>query len=205
MKSSATGRGASRRLLAVVMLLGLGSLQAGANITEEQMEQGRASAFQLMNVGKYEEAERRFRILLRHRPGDTQTRFGLGTLYIQSGAYAQAIDLLETLFAENPEHYMVLNNLAWLYATVSDYRLRNGSRAVELAQEALFLQPQDFHVWNTLSVAYFTVGEYEMSVTAAEEALRHGRRRGAQPHQIRQYEEQLEKARQAVEASGLLE
>jgi Flp pilus assembly protein TadD len=204
MKNSAIGRSRSWRLQAAIMLLFLGGSLAGANITDQQLEQGRASAFDLMNVGQYEEAERRFRVLLRHRPDDTQTRFGLGTLYIQSGAYVQAIEILESLLAENPEHYMVLNNLAWLYATNTDYRLRNGPRAVELAQEALFIQPHDFHLWNTLSAAYYTVGEYEMSVRAAEEALRHGRRRGASSGQLRQYEEQLDKSRIALEANTLL-
>jgi tetratricopeptide (TPR) repeat protein len=59
------------------------------------------------------------------------------------------------------------NTLAWLLATWPEERLRNPSRAVKLAEEAVALSPEVGSFWNTLGVAQYRAG----NLAAAREAL----------------------------------
>jgi tetratricopeptide (TPR) repeat protein len=99
----------------------------------------------------------------------------------------------------------VLNNLAWLYATTTDLSIRDGNRAIALAQEALLIQPDDHHVWSTLSAAHYIVGNYDRALRAAEEAVRLGERMEMNPEGLQNYRQQAQRCRQAAEALSILD
>ncbi len=173
-------------------------------VTDEMITEGARSAFEHMERGEVAEAERRFAILLRHRPKHFTSRFGLGTVLIKQHKYEEAVEVLEALLEDHPEAHAVMNNLAWLYATAKDVSYRNGPRAVKLAQEAIFLQPRDYHLWNTLAEAHYISGDYERAARAAEQALRRAREQGAPAEQLQDYEAQAARSRKASEAAGVL-
>ncbi len=173
-------------------------------VTEDMVTAGARSAFDLIEQGDVEEAERRFRILLRHQPDHFSTRFGFGTVLIKQHKYEEAIEVLESLLDDHPEAHAVMNNLAWLYATATDVAFRDGTRAIKLAQEAVFLQPRNYHVWNTLAEAHYISGEYDRAARAAEEALRRAHQQDAPISQIRTYEEQAARSRKASQAAEIL-
>jgi len=151
------------------------------------------------------EAERLLNEALRMQPQSKDARFGLGALFIKQGRYSEAIRVLEDLMEEFPNEFPVLNNLAWLYATAGDPAIRDGGRAIELAQEALLLQPNNFHVWNTLSEGHYVSGDYERAVRAAQEALRLAREARVERNRINEYQQQVEKCRRAAEAMQILD
>lgn len=164
-----------------------------------------ASATEALQHDRLTVAEELFVRALRMHPQSREARFGMGALLIKQGRYTEAIEMLEQLRAEYPDEYSIINNLAWLYATATDYSMRNGPRAVALAQEALLLQPHDYHVWNTLSEAYYVSGNYERAFRAARETLRVGREAGVGRDVITQYERQVDKCRRAVEVMSIVE
>lgn len=176
---------------------------SGAN--QESFQNLLRSASEAMRREQLVEAERLFSEALRMQPQSKDARFGMGALFIKQGRYAEAIGLLEGLMEDFPNEFPVLNNLAWLYATASDPAIRDGGRAVELAQKALLLQPNNFHVWNTLSEGHYVSGDYERAVRAAQESVRLAREARIDRNRISEYQQQVDKSRRAAEAMQILE
>ncbi len=191
-------------MLTMSVVLSLATL-AEARGDEQQFRTTLIEASRALESGFLAEAERLFEQALALQPESRDARFGVGALYIQQGRYTEAIDVMETLKEEFPDDYTIINNLAWLYATASDHSVRDGDRAVQLAQEALLLQPNNFHVWSTLSEGHYVSGAYERAERAAQEAVRLSREAGADRERVMQYQQQLEKCRRAAEALTILE
>ncbi len=164
-----------------------------------------SSASESLQRDQLAEAERLFTRALEMYPQSREARFGMGALMVKQGRDAQAAGMLEQLMEDYPDDFSIINTLAWLYATASDYSVRNGQRAVALAQKALLLQPNNFHVWNTLSEGHYVSGDYERALRAARETLRLSQQASAGRDRIRQYERQVEKCRRAAEALSILE
>lgn len=172
---------------------------------ENQPPEELRQAFQAMVKLQYEEAETLFLKAMDIAPGYKEARFGLGTLYIKTREYENALDLLEALMAEYPNDYFIKNNVAWVYATAEDYSIRDGERAVRLAQDALLSQPGSYHVWSTLSEGYYVIADYEKALRAAEQALRLGQANGASSENMEAYRDQLRKCARARQALSLIE
>ncbi|MBN1268106.1 MAG: tetratricopeptide repeat protein [Kiritimatiellae bacterium] len=158
-----------------------------------------------MQAARYDAAMEAFEQALALDPRSREARFGLGTTHIQREEFREAIRVLEPMMEQYPDDYFLKNNIAWLYATAKDHSVRNGARAVALAQEALLIAPRDYHVWSTLAEAYYVSGRYERALRAAEEALRLVTESTGDPQNIREYRDQIAKCRKAVEAMSLLE
>jgi hypothetical protein len=76
-----------------------------------------------------------------------------------------------------PDDAEAINTLAWLLATVPDVRLRDGRRAVRLAEEAVSLQ-DDAQNRDTLAAAYAESNRLRDAVDAQERALAMARDEG---------------------------
>ena len=109
---------------------------------------------------------------LKNNPLDTDAHNNLGVILIQSGDPRGAIAQWETSLAIKPNDGNAENNLAWVLATYPEETLRNGKRAVELAEKAAALPGgQDPIVLRTLAAAYAEAGEFSKAIATAEEAL----------------------------------
>lgn len=162
-------------------------------------------AFGQLAKGRYQEAQAGFRHVLGLDPANLRARFGLGNVMIQTGQYAEARDIFERLVEENPKDYSLKNNLAWLYATAKDHGIRNGLRALELAQQALMEAPTDHHVWSTLAESYYILGQYTRAQRSAQIAFDLAQPRKGTERNVEEYRRQLEKCRRAAEAMSILE
>ena len=110
---------------------------------------------------------------LKANPLDTDAHNNLGVVLIQSGDPRGAIAQWETTLAIKPNDGNAQNNLAWVLATYPEETLRNGKRAVELAEKAVALPGgQDPIVLRTLAAAYAEAGEFSKAIAMAEEAAR---------------------------------
>ncbi|MBU1909104.1 MAG: tetratricopeptide repeat protein [Verrucomicrobia bacterium] len=158
-----------------------------------------------MSRGRYQEALSQFRSVLKFDPASHRARFGLGNVMIQLQQFEEARTIFEALVADYPEDYSLKNNLAWLYATARDHHIRNGARALELAQDALLLAPTDFHVWSTLSEAYYILGQYARAQRAAQIALDLASTQRGTERNIEEYRRQANKCRRAAEAMSIIE
>jgi tetratricopeptide (TPR) repeat protein len=84
---------------------------------------------------------------------------------------AEAIRFYEQALVGDPNLPVALNNLAWALATEPDERLRNGARAVELAERACQRSKwREPVLMGTLAAAYAEAGRFTDAVTMAERA-----------------------------------
>ena len=124
-------------------------------------------------------------------PGDPQLHAFLGDLYYARNDFENTIGTYEHALSITFDLPHVLNNLAWLYATCEDTRLRNPGRALMLSLRAAQLAPSP-ETLDTLGESYYINGEYEKALEAGTMAmeLAGGNRR--------YYEEQLMKFKAAA-------
>jgi tetratricopeptide (TPR) repeat protein len=132
-----------------------------------------------------------------------QTRYIIAHIYINAKQYNKAETALLELIKESPEDFQLWNNLAWLYATAEDPKIRDGKKAVKCAHEAMSLAPNDHHVWSTLSEAYYVAGEYEKSYRA----INHMAKLAAlyandlSKESVDEYNEQIRKCKRAMDTA----
>jgi tetratricopeptide (TPR) repeat protein len=82
-------------------------------------------------------------------------------------AYATALDIEN---GTSRAHRRAQNSLAWLLATCPDDSVRDGKRALALAEEIVAAVPQDAAYLSTLAAAYAEVGRFGDAVDAQERA-----------------------------------
>jgi tetratricopeptide (TPR) repeat protein len=109
---------------------------------------------------------------LRIRPGDADAQNNLGLALLQTGDAKRAVAHLEKALEINPGHMNAEVNLAWVLATSPDDSLRNGARAVQLAEDvATRAGHANAIVLRTLAAAYGEVGRFDDAITTARQAV----------------------------------
>lgn len=102
-----------------------------------------------------------------------ETRLRYASLLHQSGDLASAIAQYRAVLAVEPNSVEALNNLAWILATSSDDKIRNGAEAVQLAERASRLPPaKGMCVPGTLAAAYAEAGRFQDAIATAEQAVK---------------------------------
>lgn len=76
-------------------------------------------------------------------PFNITARNDLGVLLVKAGDVYGAVTQWETSLQIDPNDGNALNNLAWIFATYPDDSIRNGQRAVQLAESATVLPGGD--------------------------------------------------------------
>jgi tetratricopeptide (TPR) repeat protein len=103
----------------------------------------------------------------------------LAEAYAAVGHRAQAAQEFAHAVDVAPDNPFLLNRLAWLLATSPEDAVRNGSRAVELAQKSVSITTrQDAMSLETLSAAYAEVGRFDDALATGREALALAERQG---------------------------
>jgi spermidine synthase len=106
------------------------------------------------------------------RPDFAEAQHELGNALEMSGRDAEAVAHYQKALELRPNFVQACNNLAWILATASDASLRNGPKAVELAQRANTLSGgQNSVILGTLAAAYAQAGQFGEAVKTIEKAL----------------------------------
>lgn len=141
----------------------------------------RDSHFNLANAlrrgGRLEEAVEHYRRAVELRPGDPHARYGEAVALTDLGRWPQARERLEAAHAALPEDRVLTAALARLLAACPDPELRDGPRAVELAQELVASEASLAHV-ELLATALAGIGRFDLAVREQETALATARKAG---------------------------
>ena len=106
------------------------------------------------------------------KPASALYRYHLATALDQVGRKAEAVKGYEQAIALDEGFAEPLNNLAWLLATTADAALRDGARAVRLAEKACELtQQKEALLIGTLAAAYAEAGRFDQAIAAAQRAI----------------------------------
>jgi tetratricopeptide (TPR) repeat protein len=125
----------------------------------------------LRKNGAWAEAAEHYSIVVDLKPYDVPARVNFANALESLGRDEEAIVQFEKTLSLDPNLVEALNNLAWLLASDADARLRNGARAVELAQHACELTHfREVIMVGTLAAAYAEAGRFPEAVATAEKA-----------------------------------
>lgn len=126
----------------------------------------------LIEKGQIDDAIAVFREGVKVQPDDAETRINLAGALRRQGKEQEAITHYEMALKIAPRSLAALNNLAWLFATSADETIRNGAKAMALAEQAVRLSgganPFFLH---KLAAAYAESGNFSKALQTAERAL----------------------------------
>lgn len=125
----------------------------------------------LLQRGKFDTAAIHFQRALEIRPNDAGLQLNLGLCFFQMGRMVEAKLHYEKALEMAPANPGIQNNLAWLLATCPVVSLRDGNRAVDLAQQANALSGGEKPlILRTLAAALAQAGRFPEAVETAQRA-----------------------------------
>jgi tetratricopeptide (TPR) repeat protein len=117
---------------------------------------------------------------LRREPAETQASNNLALILERRGQFREAAAILRAAVARDPDQVVLLYNLSWLLATAPDDAVRDGPKAVKLAQRLVertsAAEPLGL---DALAAAYAEIGQFDEAVQTATEAARLAEERAA--------------------------
>lgn len=119
----------------------------------------------------------------------------LGDLYYGRNKIPEAVSAYEDSIQLSMDNAAVLNNYAWLLATVEEASFKNPEKALYLAEKASQIEVSP-HIMDTLAECYFLNGRFQEAVTAESAALKLAGK--GDPY----YRKQLERFQRAAEKGG---
>ena len=113
-----------------------------------------------------------FRQVLMMQPKATRVWMRLGQLQEQHGKLVDALKSYESLTSLSPNDHRGPTRIAWILATAPNENIRDGERALKLAQQAASRTKQkDPVVLDVLAAAYAENGNYEKAVQTCQQAI----------------------------------
>ena len=113
-----------------------------------------------------------YRKFLEIEPGNVEARNTLGTALIQQGRVSEAIVQWQEVLAIEADNGNAASNLAWVFATCPEDSIRDGTRAVELAEKAMRLSGGKIAmIYQVLAAAYAENGRFSDAIDTAHEAV----------------------------------
>jgi tetratricopeptide (TPR) repeat protein len=129
----------------------------------------------LLEKGKLDAAIEHSRAALLIQPNNADCHTVLAIALDEKGQWAEAIQHYEKALEISPQSISALNNLAWLLAAGSNASLRNGTRAIQFAQQANQLSGgTNVLVLRTLAAAYAEAGQFGKAIETAHVAMQMG-------------------------------
>jgi tetratricopeptide (TPR) repeat protein len=165
------------------ILVGMGKASEAASLVETIVQQrpddveARLQLALIYEVNaKHRKAIALYDALLAKAPETFSALRGRGDAYLGVGDHAAAIADYEKAYKLRPKDSGLLNNFAWVLCTSPDDKLRNGKRALEMAEEASKLTDyKQGHILSTLAAAHAELGDFDNAKKWSQKAIEAGR------------------------------
>jgi Flp pilus assembly protein TadD len=129
-------------------------------------------AWCLLQNGQQNQAIVHFQRAVELRPDFAEAHSNLGFVLLQRGRAREAMAHFETALKLQPDNARTLSGLAWVLATCPEASVRDGTRALKLAQHANQLtDDQDLLALRALAAASAETGQFTEALTTARRAL----------------------------------
>src|SRR6266513_215702 len=127
----------------------------------------------LLQKGRIDEAIAHWQKALAIQPYDGDVYTSLGNAFLQKGLVKEAISHYQQALEIAPQDVLAQNNLAWILATSSDSSIRDGAKAVVLAEKAVQLSAgKNPNFFRTLAASYAESGRFSDAVAAAPRSMK---------------------------------
>jgi len=147
-------------------------LQAAVDLRPENSPAHENLAKALLQKGQVADALVHYRKLLELQPDNIEVHNIVGTVLIQQGRIREGVEEWQKVLAIEPDNGNALSNLAWVFATSPDDALRDGTKAVQLAEEALRISGRRIPViFRTLAAAYAEKGMFSQAIQTAQRGI----------------------------------
>jgi tetratricopeptide (TPR) repeat protein len=144
------------------------ALQVNPAYAEARLNLGNA----LLRKGGVDDAVAEYQKALQINPAFADAHLNLGIALFQKGSPDEAMAHFQKALQIAPANPGIQNNLAWLLATCPQASLRNGNKAVELAQQANALtgggNPM---ILRTLAAAFAEAGRFGDATRSIQKAI----------------------------------
>jgi protein O-mannosyl-transferase len=123
----------------------------------------------LFQQGWIDDAIAQWQKALAIQPNDAAAHTSLGNAFLQKGWPEKALIEYQKAVEIDPREANARNNMAWVLATSSDPAIRNGTRAVSLAAQAVKISEGKNAIFlRTLAASYGECGKFTDAMAAAE-------------------------------------
>lgn len=124
-----------------------------------------------LQMGRNDESMAYLQRALEKEANNADAHNNLGNTLLRLGRNHEALAHFEAAVQNDASNISAANNAAWLLATSPDPRLRNGGRALLLAETADRLTPNNAVIIGTLAAALAESARFDEAIAAAERAL----------------------------------
>ena len=147
-------------------------LQSAVDLRPDNSPAHENLAKALLQKGRVADALVHYRKLLELQPDNMEVHNIVGTVLVQQGRVAEGVEEWQKVLAVEPDNGNAMSNLAWVFATSPDQSLRDGPKAVQLAEDAARISGGRMPIlFRTLAAAYAESGRFPEAVQAAQQGM----------------------------------
>ena len=148
-------------------------LQAAVDLRPDNSPAHENLAKALLQKGKVADALIHYQKLLELQPDNIEVHNIVGTALIQQRRIREGVEEWEKVLAIQPDNGNAMSNLAWVFATSPDDSLRDGTKAIQLASEALRISGNRIPIlFRTLAAAYAESGRFSEAIQTAQQGIK---------------------------------
>jgi protein O-mannosyl-transferase len=147
-------------------------LQAAVDLRPDNSPAHENLAKALLQKGQVSDALIHYRKLLELQPDNIEVHNIVGTVLTQQGRVGEGVEEWQKVLAIQPDNGNAMSNLAWVFATSPDESLRDGAKAVQLAERALHISARRIPIlFRTLAAAYAESGRFSEAIQTAKRGI----------------------------------
>lgn len=146
--------------------------ETSLRIDPNQSDAHSALGVALLEAGRANEALAHLLSAVEINPGNAEAQYNLGNTCFKTARANEALTHYHAAIEIKPDYIEALNNLAWMLAVWPDPTIRDGPKAIELAERARSLTgSRDPRVNATLAAAYAETSRFSDALTIAQRAV----------------------------------
>ena len=126
----------------------------------------------LYRAGRFDDAGEHYSKVLETTPENLNARFGVGSVAEELGRFREAVEHFSQALKFEARFLPAQDRLAWILATCPDAEIRDGKRALQLAQEAARTTGgKNAGILRTLAASCAEAGEFSQAADVAQRAI----------------------------------
>jgi tetratricopeptide (TPR) repeat protein len=143
--------------------------QAAVSLRPENSPAHDNLAKALLQKGQVADALVHYRKLLELQPDNIEVHNIVGTVLVQQGRIREGVEEWQKVLVLQADNGNAMSNLAWVFATSPDETLRDGTQAVQLAEQALRISGGRIPlIFRTLAAAYAESRRFSEAIQTAQ-------------------------------------